>query len=314
MNAFNALAPSPEMAAPAGRRRFLVIHNPVAGRRRERRLRAVLEVLHQRHAATVELRATTGRGDAETIARQVPPGAFDAVIAAGGDGTINEVVNGLAARGSGAPPVPLGLVPLGTANVLAGELGLPDRAESLAVALASGPVRDVHLGVANGRCFTMMAGAGLDAQVVEGVDVRLKRLAGKGAYAVETLAQLARLARGAYTVRVGDKAWPVSSAIVANGRFYGGRFVCAPQACLFDDRLHVCLFPSLGRWNATRYIWGVMAGRLTHFPDYEIVATDRVTIEGPPGAPVQGDGDVIARLPVEIRLSPWRLGMIVAAP
>ncbi|WP_246337239.1 diacylglycerol/lipid kinase family protein [Azospirillum oleiclasticum] len=314
MNAFHALAPSPEATMPAVRRRFLVIHNPVAGRRRTRRLRTILDLLHQRHAATIELRATTGRGDAETIARVIPHGTFDAVIAAGGDGTINEVVNGLAARGTDAPAVPLGLVPLGTANVLAGELGLPGGTEALASALALGPVRDVHLGVANGRCFTMMAGAGLDAQVVEAVDVRLKRLAGKGAYAVETLAQLARLTRGAYTVRVGDRAWRVSSTIIANGRFYGGRFVCAPHACLFDDRLHICLFPSLGRWNAARYIWGVMSGRLQHFPDYEIVTTDRVTIEGPPGDPVQGDGDVIARLPVEIRLSPWRLGMIVAAP
>ncbi|HEY0832889.1 MAG TPA: acylglycerol kinase family protein, partial [Azospirillum sp.] len=107
------------------RRRFLVIHNPVAGPRRARRLRAVIEVLTQRFGAEVRVQATSGRGDAEAMARAVAPGAWDALAVAGGDGTINEAVNGLAARGAEAAPVPLGIVPLGTANVLAHELGLP---------------------------------------------------------------------------------------------------------------------------------------------------------------------------------------------
>ncbi|MDQ2105670.1 diacylglycerol/lipid kinase family protein [Azospirillum isscasi] len=301
------------MPEPAGvpRRRFLVIHNPVAGPRRARRLRAVLAVLEQRYGAAVTLQATGGRGDAEAMARAVAPGAFDAVIAAGGDGTINEVVNGLGARGAEGAAIPLGVVPLGTANVLAHELGLPPDAEGTARVLAEGRALPVHLGVANGRAFAMMAGAGLDARVVERVDPRLKRLIGKGAYAVETLARLAAGGGGPYRVTVdGGEPVEAASVIVAKGHFYGGRFVCAPDARLTDPRLHVCLFSKAGRGNALRYIWGVTAGRLPRFPDYRILPARRVVVEGPAGDPVQGDGDVIARLPVDIALAPWVLPVL----
>lgn len=289
-----------------------MIHNPVAGARRARRLGAVLERLEQRHGVAVTLRATGGRGDAEAMARAVAPGAFDAVVAAGGDGTINEVVNGLGARGDGGAAIPLGIVPLGTANVLAHELSLPLDAEGTARVLAEGRSLPVHLGVANGRAFAMMAGAGLDARVVERVDPRLKRLIGKGAYAVETLARIAAGGGGPYRVAV-DGADPVevASVIVAKGHFYGGRFVCAPDARLADPWLHVCLFTRSGRGNALRYLWGVTAGRLPRFPDYRILPARRVIVDGPAGEPVQGDGDVIARLPVEIALAPWVLPVLV---
>jgi len=305
-----AVPPYPEMLP---RRRFLVIHNPVAGGRRARRLRAVIEALTQRYGAEVTVRATGRRGDAEAMTRALTPGAFDAVAVAGGDGTINEAINGLAARGPSPAGVPLGIVPLGTANVLAHELDLPLDPAGTAGVLALGAVRPVHLGVANGRCFAMMAGAGLDARVVERVSTRLKRLVGKGAYVVETLARLAEPGERRYRVTVGEESWDVASVVVANGHFYGGRFVCAPEACLTDARLHVCLFPRPGRWNAVRYIWGVTTGRLRHFPDYRIVPAERVIVTGPEGEPVQGDGDVIARLPVEIALSPWTLPVIAPA-
>lgn len=300
-------------ASPA--RRFLVIHNPVAGARRTRRLRAVLEALERRGAKEVTVQATGGRGDAESMARAVGAGAFDVVVAAGGDGTINEVINGLAARGrvdgGGGAPVALGIVPLGTANVLASELGLPLDPVGVAEVLAEGVARPIHLGVANGRCFAMMAGAGLDAEVVERVSPRLKRRIGKGAYVVETLARLAAYRDSRYRVTVDGVVTEVASVIVAKGHFYAGRFVCAPDARLEDPSLHVCLFPGAGRWNAIRYIWGVTAGRLSHFRDYRVVTAQRVTIEGPESDPVQGDGDVIARLPVEITLAPWTLPVLV---
>ncbi len=309
MNATPAVAPEPSgLAQP--RRRFLVIYNPIAGARRASRLRAVVEALTGRFGAEVTVRPTAGRGDAEAMARAVTPGGFDAVVVAGGDGTINEAINGLSAPGPREAGVPLGLVPLGTANVLANELGLPADAGRTAEALARGGVRSVCLGVANGRCFSMMAGAGLDAHVVEKVDSRLKRLVGKGAYVAETLAQLLSPRERRYTVTVGERSWDVASVVIANGHYYGGTFVCAPDARLSDPNLHVCLFPGMGRLNAMRYIWGVTLGRLRHFRDYRVEPTDRVTVTGPEGEAVQGDGDVIARLPVEIAVAPWRLPVL----
>lgn len=315
----SATTPPVWQADALPRRRILVIHNPVAGPRRARYLRATIEALAERHGAHVTVRTTAGRGDAEAMARALVPDSFDAVAVAGGDGTINEAVNGLTARRAAAPglpehDIPLGIVPLGTANVLAHELGLPLDPPGTADVLALGPATPVHLGVANGRCFAMMAGAGLDARVVERVSGRLKRLIGKGAYVIGTLARLTESGQRRYHVTVDGKTWEVASVVIANGHFYGGRFVCAPDACLTDPRLHVCLFPRPGRWNAVRYLWGVTAGRLPHFPDYCVVPAERVLITGTEGEAVQGDGDVIAHLPVDIALSPWRLPMIMPTP
>ncbi|CAO3416960.1 diacylglycerol/lipid kinase family protein [Azospirillum doebereinerae] len=293
-------------------RRLLVIHNPVAGGRRARRLRAVVERLEGVHGVAVSVRSTGGRGDAEAFARAVEPGSVDAVVAAGGDGTINEVINGLAVHAAAGTPVPLGVVAMGTANVLAGELGLPTDVEGMARVLAGGRTVAIHPALANGRVFSLMAGAGLDARVVERVNPRLKRLIGKGAYVAETLVQLAVRPGHRYRVTL-DSAGveEVAAVIVAKGHFYGGRFVCAPDARLTEPELHVCLFPRAGRWNALRYVWGVTAGRLPRFPDYRVVTARQALIEGPADDAVQGDGDVVARLPVEIALAGWTLPVLV---
>lgn len=313
---------SPAVAAGGGDdaalevRRLLVIHNPTAGGRRARRLRAVVSRLEAR-GLSVAVRPTGKRGDAEDFARSADPAEIDAVVAAGGDGTINEVINGLAVHAAGGRPLPLGIVPMGTANVLAAELGLSTDVERIAAAIAGGRRTMIWPALANGRVFSLMAGVGLDARVVERVDPRVKRLIGKGAYVAETLVQLATRPDHRYRVTL-DDAPPqeVASVIVAKGHFYGGRFICAPDARLTEPELHVCLFPRGGRLNALRYVWGVTAGRLARFPEYRVVTAKRVRIEGPAGDglfadAVQGDGDVLARLPVEITLAGWRLPVLV---
>jgi len=296
-------------------RRLLVIHNPTAGGRRARRLRAVVARLEARGIG-VTVRPTGRRGDAEEFARSADPAEVDAVVAAGGDGTINEVINGLAAHAEAGRPLPLGIVPMGTANVLAAELGLTMDVERIATAISSGRQTTIWPALANGRVFSLMAGVGLDARVVERVDPRVKRLIGKGAYVAETLVQLATRPDHRYRVTLDDGApQEVASVIVAKGHFYGGRFICAPNARLTEPELHVCLFPRGGRLNALRYVWGVTAGRLARFPEYRVVTARRVRIEGPAGDglfadAVQGDGDVLARLPVEIALAGWRLPVL----
>ncbi len=155
---------------------MLVIHNPTAGRRRLRRLRAIL--LHLAKAGCeATVRPTAARGDAETLARQAAAEGWDVVAVAGGDGTINEAVNGL--YGS---RVPLAVIPLGTANVVAAELCMPLDPAAIAEVIAGSTVQDIYLGTANGRRFVMMAGVGFDARVVEAIPARVKRALGKGAY------------------------------------------------------------------------------------------------------------------------------------
>jgi YegS/Rv2252/BmrU family lipid kinase len=295
-------APSP--------RRMTIVFNPTAGGRRRVRLERTLTLLRAA-GCDVAVRATAARGDAETIARHFgsAPAAADLLVVAGGDGTINEAVNGLLSNGGASAP--LALVPLGTANVLAAEIGLATSPAVVARTIARGETAPAYVGMANGRCFTAMAGVGFDAHVVANVDLRLKRRLGKGAYVLESIRQLFRFRFPRYRVTVDGQAFEAASVIVAKGHYYAGRYVCAPEARLDRPEFHVCLFERGGRWNAIRYALALARGRLPRLADFRIVPGRSVTIEGPPGDPVQGDGDVIARLPARIEIAPQPLRLIV---
>ena len=170
---------------------MIIVFNPVAGMRRASLLWRVLDVLVA-NGIRIELAETHRPGHAEALAREAVCGGASMVVAAGGDGTIAEVANGL--LGSSAR---LGVIPLGSANVVAHELSLPFEPRAVAAALAFGRTRPLWPGVARGaegsRLFVQMLGVGFDAQVVHHLPVVLKRAFGRGAYAVQTLRELARL-------------------------------------------------------------------------------------------------------------------------
>jgi diacylglycerol kinase (ATP) len=294
---------------PAGRaRRLLIIYNPAAGRGSAGRLRRFLDHL-ARLAVPVVLRETGGRGDAESFARAADAGEFDAVVAAGGDGTINEVVNGLASA-----DLPLAILPLGTANVLANEIGLPRDPERLAVVAATGPARLVRTGevIWNGgaRRFVMMAGIGFDSSVVAGLDPALKRRFGKLAYAAEIIAQLARYRDCRYSFACAGEEIPAAAAVVANGRYYAGRFVLAPRARLDAPALELVLFLRGGRLAMLRYLLALALARVHRLSDVRILRAVSLSVAGPVGAPVHADGDIVATLPVTIALAAGPLRLI----
>jgi diacylglycerol kinase (ATP) len=293
--------------ASLSHRRVLVIFNPVAGWRRRRFLKRVLAALEARGCA-VTLRETNARGDAEALARAGDPVRFDLVVAAGGDGTINEVINGL--RDS---DLPLALIPLGTANVLAGEIGLRHRALELAEAIATGAARPVYLGQANDRRFAMMVGVGIDARVVERLDLRLKRIAGKLAYVVSALSALLRYSAERYELEIDGRRYQVAAAVIAKGHFYGGRFVLARDARLSEPSLHAVLLERSGRWNALRYAVAIARGRLDRLKDVRVIEARRVLVFGPAGEAVQADGDLAAFLPVLVGLAERPLALVGAA-
>ena len=289
------------------RRRVLIIFNPAAGRRRRPRLEAHLRDLSRR-GAVVTLRETGAPGDAEIFAREADAREFDAVLAAGGDGTINEVINGL---GPGSPP--LGLLPLGTANVLAAEIDMPHRSEAIADLLLEGPVREIWPGEVNGRRFAMMAGIGFDAAVVDRVSVPLKRRLGKGAYVLEAMRQFVAYRPARYSFTLDEYSRTAASAIVCRGRRYGGRYVCAPSASVFERRFDVCLFERAGRFDMLRAVLRLGVDRLAADRNVTIVQARHIHVSGAEGDPVQCDGNIICRLPAEFRLAdaPVRL---IASP
>jgi diacylglycerol kinase (ATP) len=290
--------------AAAGRRLALIV-NPTAGR--HRRFAGALARLSA-GGAQVRLLTTAARGDAERLAAEAAAaGAVDAIVAAGGDGTINEVINGMAGSG-----LPLGILPLGTANVLAWELGIGDRLADAAAVIAARATRRIHLGRCNGRYFVMMAGVGLDAHVVAAIRPGLKRALGrfglgKLTYVAEGLNQIARLRPARYRVTVDGMAYEAAAAIIANGRFYGGRYVVAPAADLAAPLLQACLFERGGRAAALRYSLAMLLDRLPSLPDLVIRPGTAIAIDGPAGDPIQADGDIIGHLPARIELAPTTL-------
>jgi YegS/Rv2252/BmrU family lipid kinase len=283
---------------------LLVIYNPTAGWRRRRRFERTLKWL-TRLGCAIDLRATGARGDAERLARAAEPGSYDLVVAAGGDGTINEVINGLEASG-----LPLALLPLGTANVLAAEIGLAGAPRRIAQAIATGSARPVHLGEVNGRRFAMMAGVGFDAHVVGAVDPRIKRAFGKLAYALAAIGELLRYRARLYEVEIDGVAHRAAAVIVAKGHYYGGRFVVARDARLEEPRLLVALFERTGRFHLLRYAAAVLSGRTDRLPDLRVLPATRVSVRGIAGEPVQADGDLVTALPLEASLALGSLALV----
>ena len=294
-------------ARPGGtpRRRLLVIVNGLSATWRARRLAATLKALRDLGCA-IEERRTEAAGDPLHLARAVRGADVDAIVVAGGDGTINEVINGLLSSGADRAIPPLAIIPLGTANVLAGEIGLDLDPLRVARAIVFGPARAIRLGQAqdgNGgpsRLFSLMAGAGFDAHVVDRVDPGLKARFRRGAYVLEMLRQLWCFPFCAYRVTLDGRSLDAASVVAAKAR-------------LDRPEFEVVVFKRSGPWNAVRYAVALALDRLARLPDVDIVTARVLTIEGPPGDPVQADGDIVACLPVTLTILPPALEIVTPA-
>lgn len=288
-----AVGQSAQRAEPdAVNRRILAVFNPAAGRNRKERFDAVVAALTAKGCA-VKVVITTAPGHAEAIAREAVD--VDVIAAAGGDGTVNEIVNGLSGK-----DIALGIIPLGTANVLADEIGLGRSVDALAQTLAHGPVRPIHVGRINGRRFVMMAGAGFDANVVAGVSLALKKRLGPLAYVWQAAVEGFTGTHAGCTVEIDGVPYATSSVVACNGRRYGGPFIAAPKASLSDDCFHVVLMQGHGWFNTARYGVALMLGIISKLSDVRVVPGRDLAVSGVTGRPVQADGDIIAHLPARI--------------
>jgi len=288
--------------------RIKLIANPVAGGNALPTIRRAEECLVRR-GCRVELILTGARGDARNAAAAARSEGFDRIVAAGGDGTLNEVINGLAPSA-----IPLAFLPLGTTNVFALEAGIPFDVEKACAIALDGVPQPVCLGLAGDTRFLLMAGAGFDADVVYRVSGRLKRWTGKLAYLASALRTLAGPPPVPLeVVREDGKALRGYHVIIGNGRLYGGRFSVTPDASLTEEALDVCVFLKKGRLGLLRCAARVAAGRRLAPPDAETFKARRVTLHGA-GVPVQIDGDYLGRLPMTFRALPGELVLVLPQP
>lgn len=290
--------------------RMLIVFNPAAGAGRRRRLSRAIAALAA-HGLRPDLAETRGPGDAQALAHDAAARGVPIVVAAGGDGTIAEVAAGLA--GSAAT---LGVLPLGTANVLAWELGLPQAPDRAAAVIAAGRVVSLRPGLARfadgrARLFVQMLGTGFDAAVVARLDLRLKRRIGCAAYVVESLRQMARYDFAPIVVTCDGIASTAASAIVTKGRLYAGRYCIAPDARPDMPGFQVVLFRRSGPLQAALAGAALPLGLIPHLPGVEIVSARRIHLAASRVAPVQADGDPAGLLPVEVTDAPAALRMTV---
>lgn len=293
------------LPSPASPPRLLIILNLRAARKRMPRLQAVLDLL-EAAGCRCEVKPITAAGDAARYVAAADAEAVDVIAVAGGDGTINDAINGVH---SGTPPI--GLIPLGTANVLAHEIGLGTEPSRIAGVLMGGDRLSVVPGLVNGRRFMMMASAGFDAHVVRGVRGGLKRRIGKVVYALSALRQLIRYPCPHLEVSVDGVPVTAATVVVSRGRLYGGRFVMAPRADLAAAELHVSLFRRRGRLAMAGYSAALPLGLLNRWNLIGHVTARAVEIADRSGDPVQVDGDVLSALPARFSLAELPVHLLV---
>ncbi len=291
-----------------------VIFNPAARGEKARRFH------RQLNAAGVQcaFKATTAPGDARRLAAEAVRDGFDLIAAAGGDGTINEVLNGIGDTPDGFTRARLGVLPLGTVNVFARELKIPLHIEGAWKVLLHGREQLIDLpraefsvnGVPQKRYFCQLAGAGLDARAIELVDWQHKKQVGKLAYVIAVLNSL-RETKSIITTRVNGHSTNGELVLIGNGRFYGGSFAILPQADLQDGVLDICVLPRVNWWTLLRsgprlLLRGELpasVARHLRAASFELTSDMEVAFEL--------DGEWVGKLPVTISVEREKLRVVV---
>jgi diacylglycerol kinase (ATP) len=303
---------------------IILISNPTAKRASGRKVAKASHFLKSR-GYKVEVLFTEKKGDAESFARKAVDKSPSLIIAAGGDGTFNEVINGIAGS-----EIPMAILPFGVTNVLAKELGIPENVEgAMELAVNCTPKR-VSLGkivrsyeanennppfppllkVGEGgfRYFCLMAGIGFDGEAVFGINKTLKRIAGKGAYIYSGIKTLFRFNPAELTFNIDGKTYSGYSAIIGKVAKYGGNFKVTPDARLAEPALYICLLKGKKRLDILRYVFGIITGRHLRFNDVEYIKARSIEISG--NAHIQLDGDYFGMAPAKVEVVPDTLRLV----
>ncbi len=299
-----------------------LIYNPIAGRRplrREREIREAAETL-RRAGIDARLAATTGPGVARQLAAEAVCRKDELVLVCGGDGTINEVINGLAPS-----PIPLGVLTGGTANILGKELNLPPDPVSAARALPGWSPRRIALGLASWRdpeqsppiarrYFISVAGIGFDAHIVYRLSTKLKMSWGVAGYVFEAFRQVVRYDFPSFACEMDERREAATFAVIHRTRLYAGWLHLAPTADLFGSQLTVCLFPSR-RWpRYLLYAAAVLARQHLRLRDVELVHATKIECAAGERARTirfELDGELVGTLPATFEVVPDALTLLV---
>ena len=284
----------------------VVILNPAAGGEQAKHWQERVESI----TGDCPIRVTSHSGQAEPLARRAVEEGFARIVAAGGDGTVNQVVNGLA--GSNAA---LGLLPMGTVNVFAMELGLPSHNLELCWEIVKGKdMRLVDLPSANGKYFVQLAGVGLDAQVVKETSLASKRSFGPLSYLISAAQIAARQPPKLYIESESGSVGEGSFVLIGNGRLYGGPFPFFKRAIIDDGLFDVVVFKRLGYLEIIKYLQDVIFSSEIRAPEIEYFQTRRLRITSEQDVPLELDGELAGSCPVEFQIQQKALRVLAPLP
>jgi diacylglycerol kinase (ATP) len=294
--------------------RTCVIFNPAARGDKARHFRRHLDEIASRGA----LKATAAPGDARRLAREAVADGFELIVAAGGDGTLNEVLNGLGDAPEGFARARLGLLPLGTVNVFAREIGLPLRIDRAWAALQRGHETRLDLpcveflanGVRQRQYFVQLAGAGLDARAIALVTWPLKRKLGPLAYVVAGLKALRGRLPG-ITVRVGGQSATGELVLIGNGRYYGGPMEIFPGADLRNGLLDIWVLPRANWLTLLQCAPGLLARRTLPAGAGQRFRASTFELTGDADAAFELDGEWTGHLPATFSVAREQLRVII---
>jgi len=298
-----------------GLRDAVLIVNPTAGGgRRVPQLDEARRIFREAGIET-ELQETTAPGEATTFARRAVEQSRQLAIVCGGDGTVNEAVNGLACS-----QVPLAVLPSGTANVLAKELGLPWNLPRAAARIARAPYRRIALGLAipekssgEPRYFLSLAGAGADGALVSAVRPEIKLKSGIFAYWQEGFRQLSRYNFPLFRTMMADGPIDASLVIVGRTKHYGGPFKITTEADLLRPEFELAFVTTRSAWRYLAYLPLIWAGKLRSARHVHFFKASSLHCESSTSSHVliQVDGEPAGRLPVEFRIVPDALTLAI---
>lgn len=297
---------------------ILIVANPTSGRGRGRRTAEAVAAMLGSRGLCVEVSYTCGSGDAERIAREAAADSLRrpaCIVAGGGDGTLQEVVNALAPmRDELAERCPtMGIAPAGRCNDFARALGISTDPAAIVDVLASGCARAIDLGKVGDRYFCTVATVGADAEVSSFVDTMKMPLTGTVAYLYGAMCVLARYR--SRSVRLSGDFGVVEKAIflasTANTSSYGGAIRIAPDAVPTDGQLDLCLVDSVSRIQSLRLLPSVLRGTHRDLPQVRFIRTRGFTLESSEELELWADGERIGKTPVEISVAPGAVRVLV---
>ncbi|MBL8149991.1 MAG: diacylglycerol kinase family lipid kinase [Blastocatellia bacterium] len=279
-------------------RSALVIYNPKSGRSRERSagIEEFLRLLAKK-SIRAEVRATEQAGHASILAREAVEQGFDLIVANGGDGTLNEVLQGIVGSSTA-----LAVWPGGTANVVALDLKLPRKPDQIVELIASDSKKRVNVGRAGSRYFFFTAGIGLDAEIINRVSSELKKQIGKGAFWLAGFSHLIKWEPTTIFLEIDGKEYEGTFVVIGKSFGYGGTLSLTPHARLDDPHLDVCIFSGKSKLQYLNYLVAAIQKEQLKMEGVTYLKTEHVKATSTKPLPIQVDGEVVCTLPTEFEV------------